>query len=290
MPCAQAAVWSLAASGATEMNSERKDQAVPPDELRLCIVIPFYNHPDTIAQMLGELKSLALTCYLVNDGSDAGCEPALKELSHREANWVRLISYKPNQGKGMAVMTGMQVALRDGFTHAVQIDADGQHRVADVQSLLSAAQQNSRAVITGYPLYDRSVPRGRLYGRYATHLWVWINTLSFQIRDSMCGLRIYPLAVTVDTYRNAGRAIVASIGKRMTFDIEILVHLYWRGLLIVNVPVSVIYPSDGVSHFKLWRDNVQISVAHARMFMGMLWRSPVLLMRNIIRWSDRAGI
>ena len=76
----------------------------------------------------------------------------------------------------------------------------------------------------------------------------------------------------------------------MSFDIEILVHLYWQGLRIVNVPVSVTYPADGVSHFKIWRDNVQISVAHARMFLGMLWRSPILLMRNIIRWSDGAGI
>ena len=270
--------------------AQSMDQAVPPEDLRLCIVIPFYNHPDTIAQMLGELKSLALTCYLVNDGSDAGCELLLNELSQRESHWVRLISYKPNQGKGMAVMTGMQAALRDGFTHAVQIDADGQHRVTDVQSLLKVAEQNSRAVITGYPVYDRSVPRGRLYGRYATHVWVWINTLSFQIRDSMCGLRVYPLFATVEAYRSSQNAFVATIGKRMSFDIEILVHLYWQGLRIVNVPVSVTYPADGVSHFKIWRDNVEISVAHARMFLGMLWRSPILLMRNIIRWSDGAGI
>jgi glycosyltransferase involved in cell wall biosynthesis len=219
----------------------------------------------------------------VNDGSSAECEPVLNELASSEASWLQVINYRPNQGKGAAVMTGMEAAARDGYTHAIQIDADGQHRVADVQTLLQLAQQNPREMITGYGVFDASVPKSRLYGRYATHVWVWINTLSLQIRDSMCGLRVYPLVPLMKVWQRAQRAWLLRIGKRMSFDIEILVHLYWFGVRMINVPVPVTYPLDGVSHFKVLRDNWQISAAHARMFFGMLPRAPGLLLRTLTR-------
>lgn len=130
-------------------------------------------------------------------------------------------------------------------------------------------------MICGYPVYDDSVPRARLYGRYATHIWVWINTLSFAIKDSMCGLRIYPLAATLRVVERQ------RIGRRMDFDTEIAVRLYWSGMGVVNLPTRVRYPEDGVSHFRVWRDNLLISAMHTRLFFGMLWRSPKLLWRKL---------
>ena len=76
----------------------------------------------------------------------------------------------------------------------------------------------------------------------------------------------------------------------MSFDIEILVRLCWRGARIINVKVPVTYPVDGVSHFKGLRDNVQISLAHARMFIGMLLRLPVILWRNLQRRFGTSAI
>jgi hypothetical protein len=70
------------------------------------------------------------------------------------------------------------------------------------------------------------------------------------------------------------------IGRRMDFDIDIVVRLYWQGTDAVNVPTRVRYPYDGVSHFKLWRDNAMISMIHARLFLGMLVRFPQLLIRH----------
>ena len=243
-----------------------------------CIVIPFYNHAGSITTVVTRLKSLSLRCYLVNDGSDANCDAVLAQLAHDAASWLQVINYQPNQGKGMAVMTGMDAAARDGYTHVAQIDADGQHRAADLAVLLHYAAQQPQAMVTGYGVFDASVPKSRFYGRYVTHVWVWINTLSLQVRDSMCGLRVYPLAPTLAVCRSG------KLGTRMSFDTEILVRLCWRGVRMINVPVQVTYPLDGVSHFKVWRDNVQISGAHARMFLGMLWRSPRLLVRNVQRW------
>jgi hypothetical protein len=113
-----------------------------------------------------------------------------------------------------------------------------------------------------------------LYGRYATHIWVWINTLSFDIKDSMCGLRVYPVAAVT------ALAARRSIGARMNFDTDILVRLYWDGLAVVNLPTRVSYPADGVSHFRVWRDNVLISWMHTKLFFGMLPRIPSLLARK----------
>jgi len=258
--------------------------AIPIVLFNPCIVIPFYNHAESITAVVGSLQSLQLHCYLVNDGSDDSCNAVLARLSNEHSPWLQIISYQPNQGKGAAVMTGVEVAARDGYTHVAQIDADGQHRAQDLQQLLQLARDNLDAMITGYGEFDDSVPRSRLYGRYLTHIWVWINTLSFQVRDSMCGLRVYPVAPTVAIWRNT------RLGTRMSFDIEILVRLCWRGIRIINVKVPVTYPMDGVSHFKVLRDNVQITLAHARMFIGMVLRLPLIMWNNVRRWLDASPI
>ena len=125
---------------------------------------------------------------------------ATTELLRRLAEshqWVTLIEHDNNQGKGGAVITGLKAAFADGFTHALQVDADGQHQLDDIPKMLAKAVQHPNSVISGLPQYDASIPKGRLYGRYLTHFWVWIETLSLQIKDSMCGFRVYPLAETI---------------------------------------------------------------------------------------------
>jgi glycosyltransferase involved in cell wall biosynthesis len=242
-----------------------------------CIVVPFFNHEGAIERTLASLKPAGLACWLVDDGSDPRCAPLLDALAMREAGWLRLIRYQPNQGKGVAVMTGCAAAAALGYTHAVQVDADGQHNAADIPALLALAQDNPQALVTGVPIYDDSVPRSRLYGRYVTHFWVWLHTWSFHIKDSMCGFRVYPLAATLAVWREE------KIGRRMDFDTDIMVRLYWRGLRVLSLPTRVTYPLDGVSHFDLLRDNLRISWMHTRLFCGMLLRLPRLLVRRLLK-------
>lgn len=130
-------------------------------------------------------------------------------------------------------------------------------------------------MVIGQPVFDLSVPKKRLYGRYVTHVWVWINSLSFDIKDSMCGFRIYPLAPTLKILKQA------KFQPRMGFDSEILVRLKWENAKFINVPTPVIYPEHGISHFDVWRDNLGMSQAHARLFAGMLWRLPKLIKQKI---------
>lgn len=239
-------------------------------------VIPVYNHPDTIGAMVAGVRRHGLPCILVDDGCEPRCAAALDALSAADAD-VTLVRLAQNQGKGGAMMAGLRTALARGFSHALQIDADGQHAVADIPRFLALSRQHPEAVVCGRPVYDASVPKVRLYGRYLTHVWVWINTLSGQIRDSMCGYRVYPLPAVVSVINGA------SLGRRMDFDPEVVVRLHWRGVAVVNLPTPVTYPQDGISHYRMLRDNVLISVMHARLFFGMLLRAPMLLARRLKR-------
>lgn len=238
------------------------------------VVIPVYNHPDTIGAMVRGVLAHGLPCVLVDDGSEPRCAAVLDTLAAAHAGSVSLVRLAHNEGKGGALMAGLREVYRRGHTHAVQIDADGQHDTNDIPRFLAQAQAHPQAVICGCPLYDASVPKGRLYGRYATHVWVWINTLSFAIRDSMCGFRVYPLPSVVELIDHV------KIGKRMDFDTEVMVRLFWRGVPVVNQPTRVTYPQDGISHFRLGRDNLLISRMHAKLFAGMLLRAPLLLWRK----------
>lgn len=238
-------------------------------------VIPCYNHPQTIGLMVDAVRAHGLEAVVVDDGSDAACARVLDELAALHGAGMVLLRLDHNQGKGGAMMAGLRHALSLGYTHALQIDADGQHDAADIPEFLAASAAQADAVVCGVPIYDDSVPKARLYGRYATHVWVWINTLSLDITDSMCGFRVYPLAPVVKLFNEA------RLGRRMDFDSELLVRLHWRGTRIVNLPTRVRYPIDGVSHFQLVRDNLLISGMHARMLAGMLLRLPLLLWRKV---------
>jgi glycosyltransferase involved in cell wall biosynthesis len=188
---------------------------------------------------------------------------------------MTLLRLPVNGGKGAAVMAGLRAARRAGFTHALQIDADGQHTLADVTRFVEEARRHPDAVICGCPVFDDSIPKARYYGRYLTHAMVWLETLSFDIRDSMCGFRLYPLQAVTDLTTRA------KIGARMDFDTDILVRLHWRGVPTRWIATSVSYPTDGVSHFRMFFDNVRMTSLHVRLTLGMLVRSPVLLWRKV---------
>lgn len=237
-------------------------------EFRPCIILPVYNHGVSAAQVVGRLADFGLKIFVVDDGSTLETE-VLQGTA--ENPLVELVRHSANQGKGAAVMTGLRTAKIAGFTHALQIDADGQHAIEDVPDFLTFAEAEPDAVICGCPLYDESVPLGRRIGRYLTHVWVWIETLSFEIKDSMCGFRIYPLAQTVPVLDHAG------LGRRMDFDPEILVRLAWRGVAIRSVRTKVIYPEGTRSNFRLVADNWLITLMHTRLFCGMLLRLPRLI-------------
>ncbi len=234
--------------------------------LRPCALVPVYNHPHYLTTLVGILRQQQLPLILVDDGSQEDCARLLDSLAKLPN--VTLVRHAKNLGKGAAIISGLYAAQGLGFTHALQIDADGQHELGDIPKLLDAAAQSPRAIVSARPVFDASVPRGRLYSRYITHVWVWINTLSLRIPDSMCGFRVYPVADTVVLLAQN------SLGPRMSFDTEVLVRYLWSGGDVISIPSPVHYHTNGVSHFRIWEDNLRLSSMHARLFLGMLLRLP----------------
>jgi glycosyltransferase involved in cell wall biosynthesis len=214
-----------------------------------------------------------LPCVLVDDGSEPSCAAALDALAAQPH--THLLRRAVNGGKGAAVQDGLRAAAALGYTHALQVDADGQHALTDAAAFAAASRARPEALVCGAPLYGDDVPRSRLYGRWLTRVWVWINTLSLDIPDAMCGFRVYPLAAALPVIDGA------RVGRRMDFDIAVLVRLHWRGVAMVWLPTRVAYPEGGISHFQGLRDNLLISRMHARLFFGMLARSPALLWRRL---------
>lgn len=246
-----------------------------------CVLIPCYNHGAMMSGVLDRIQLFNLPCIVVDDGSDKTTQDELARLAAEYSN-LTLIRLPVNAGKGAAVISGIEAAADAGFSHAVQVDADGQHAIEDIPRLLALAKEHPAALISGQPIYDDSVPRSRLYGRWVTHFWVWIETLSMQLEDSMCGFRVYPVAPTLQLAQRV------TLGKRMDFDTEVMVRLYWQGNPSYFIPTRVIYPQDGLSHFDALKDNLRISLMHTRLFFGMLPRIPSLLFRrSSTHWAQQ---
>ncbi|PML55507.1 glycosyltransferase family 2 protein [Vibrio lentus] len=256
-------------------------QTLKESNYKACFLIPCFNHGATMPAVVSSLHHFELPIIIVDDGSELTTKQFLAPLA--ENSNVTLVTLEQNQGKGGAVKAGIKRAQELGFSHAIQIDADGQHDLEALPELVEASQAKPQRLISGQPVYDESVPKARLYGRYATHIWVWIETLSLSIKDSMCGFRAYPIDKTQTVLNKY------DVGSRMDFDIEILVRLYWEGCDIDFVETRVIYPENGISHFDALWDNVKISWMHTRLFFGMLPRAPKLIARHFKSDSAKNG-
>jgi glycosyltransferase involved in cell wall biosynthesis len=239
-----------------------------------CIIIPIYNHQATIAGVLDQVALFGLPCIVVDDGSDVATRHVLEE-QEKHCPWVEVLHRPQNGGKGEAVKTGLRRADELGYSHALQIDADGQHETRDIPRFLAAAEACPQALVLGKPAFGEDAPMSRRVGRRISQVLVWVETLSLAIGDPLTGFRVYPVR-TVAALLQQQR-----LGSRMDFDPEIAVRLYWRGVPIRNVVTAVIYPQNGSSHFRVVQDNVRLSWLYTRLFFGMLWRVPCLLrMKN----------
>ncbi|PCJ59696.1 MAG: acyltransferase [Planctomycetota bacterium] len=238
-----------------------------------CIVIPDYNHKEKISGMMEELSAAALPCAIINDGSNEETKKVLMALEEKYS-WLVVLHHEKNKGKGVSMETGFNWAQENSYSHVLQIDADGQHDCGDVKKFLGISKENPSSIVLGRPNFDESVPMGRYLGRYITHFWVWVETLSFKIKDSMCGFRVYPVQAVFRLFQKS------HVGKRMDFDTEILVHLFWLGLPLKTLDTKVKYHQDEISNFRIWEDNLSITWMHTKLVCGMLLRFPVLIYRK----------
>lgn len=234
--------------------------------MRFCVIIPHFDHVEEFRALLPHLASLELHLIVVDDTSPAPAFAALARTLDAAGHDVTLIRHPRNLGKGGAVASGIRAAQEAGFTHGVQIDADGQHDHRDVPVLQAAAAASQDSLICGEPVFGDDISAFRYYARYITLYLTWLETRSRTIRDPMCGLRVYPLDLTVDLLDRS------RLPTRMGFDSEILVRAVWAGIPLEFVKIRVRYPQGARSHFRYVRDNLEIAWMHTRLLCGMLRR------------------
>ena len=224
---------------------------------RPCAVIPTYDNPATVRAVVEQVRAHLADIVVVDDGSGAAGGVACDAIA--SAGLARVERRARNGGKGAAMKTGFAAAQRLGATHVLQVDADGQHDLADIPRFLAEARAHPDALILGRPVFDATQPRSRAFARQLSIFWVSVETGGRAIADPQCGFRVYPLAAAL-----AARAR----GDRMEFDLELPVRMVWAGIPVRNLPTRVRYLSadeGGVSHFHVVRDTARISWLHIRL-------------------------
>lgn len=246
--------------------------------MRLCAIIPTYNNPRTIEDVVARVRQHIGDIVVVDDGSDEAARGVVERLS--SAGVCEVVVRPCNGGKGAAVKTGLQWAADHTFDYALQIDADLQHDPDDIPRLIEALGNDTTAqtLVLAQPRFDASAPRGRLFARKITYVMAMVETLSRRVGDPLCGFRIYPVDATL---------CANARGNAMDFDPEIAVRLVWAGCRVAHVQTLVVYrgaADGGVSHYRGIADTVLIAAAHVRLCAGGLVRlmaRPILL---LLRW------
>lgn len=245
------------------------------------VLLPTYNTGPRLREVVAEVLRHWQPVLVVVDGSTDGSEQAVLELAQKESA-LTVVVLPQNSGKGAAVLAGAQAARDRGFTHALVMDADGQHPAASIAEFMAASARTPAAMVLGRPVFPANIPAERLHGRKLSVGLVHFELLGRAVADPLFGFRVYPLAplLAVLGPRRGGR--------RYDFDTEAAVRLGWAGVPPVNLAAPVRYFSraeGGVSHFHYLRDNATLVWMHTRLIVELLFRRWPALLRHRREWQ-----
>jgi glycosyltransferase involved in cell wall biosynthesis len=240
------------------------------------VLIPSYDTGEKLFETVREARAQWAPVWVIVDGSTDGTGERLEALAAQDEQ-LQVLRLERNQGKGAALLHGLEHAAAAGFTHALTLDADGQHPISLIGTFMQQSMSAPEAMILGVPVFDATAPRERVLGRRISNFWARAETLSGAIRDVLFGFRVYPIE-PLRAIMHATRFM-----RRFDFDTEAVVRLYWRGVPAINLPAPVRYfrPEEGgVSHFRYLRDNLLLIGMHLRLLAGFVVRLPALLARR----------
>jgi glycosyltransferase involved in cell wall biosynthesis len=241
------------------------------------ILIPSYNTGGKVLQTVWDARRIWQPVWVVVDGSSDGTLEALQALARDDPD-IRVLALPRNRGKGAAILHGLREAEAAGYTHAMTLDADGQHPTDRIREFMAASAANPGALILGLPVFDANAPRVRVHGRKLSNWCAELETLGAGIGDSLYGFRVYPVGPLREIMERQPWM------RRFDFDAEAAVRLCWRGVRPINLaaPVKYFRPEEGgVSHFRYLRDNVILTFMHTRLILEGLVRLPFLLRRRL---------
>lgn len=246
------------------------------------VLLPTYNTGPRLAGVVAGVLRHWPAVLVVVDGSTDESERAVLELAKTNGGLTVLILPR-NLGKGGAVLAGARAAVARGFTHALVMDADGQHPEESIAEFMAVSRQRPDALVLGRPVFPANTPLARLYGRKLSIGMVRVEMLGAAVDDPLFGFRVYPLVRLLEVLGSRRG------GQRYDFDTEAAVRLGWAGVPPLNVAAPVRYFSraeGGVSHFHYLRDNATLVWMHTRLVTELLfWRWPALLAHRR-RWRS----
>jgi uncharacterized protein (DUF2062 family) len=232
--------------------------------MKPCVVIPCFNHAPTVtAVAVAALKYFPVIA--VDDGSTDNPQWPVE---------ISVVRLEKNYGKGAALRAGFRRAAGLGFTHAITMDADGQHFAGDLPKFFAAAQAQPDALIVGVRnFFEAGCPTHRRRSNAVSTFWFRVET-GVRLGDTQCGFRCYPLALTQELKTRSGR---------YAFELEFMVRASWVGTPIVPVPVQCTYAPDQLqqSHFRPVKDLAHITA----MNIGLVLQSWFVPLTLRMAWS-----
>jgi glycosyltransferase involved in cell wall biosynthesis len=228
-----------------------------------CVVIPTYNNEKSLEQVLQDVMELTGNLIVVDDGST---DNTGKILQRHQG--ITMIHLPGNMGKGYALRKGFEAALRQGFTHAITMDSDGQHYASDIVNLIRKADECPDALIVGSrTLPQDKMKRGSSFANRFSNSWFRLIA-GVSLPDTQSGFRLYPLQMLGDMH---------FFTSKYEFELEVLYRAAWKNIPLTSIPIRVFYPSreERVSHFRPFRDFFRISLLNAVcVFIVLLYVKP----------------
>ena len=200
----------------------------PPRERDAWVVIPLYNESPVIAGVIEGLRGAFDHVVCVDDGSTDGSGAIAK------AAGAKVITHPINLGQGAALQTGFDYVVKQpGVTHAITFDADGQHRVEDVEGMLALAKEKNLAIVFGSRFLDRRTKPG-FAKKTVLKVAVFITRMvtGLKLTDAHNGLRVI---------RRDALEHVNLIQDRMSHATEIVQQLANTKMRWREYPVEVLY-------------------------------------------------
>lgn len=221
--------------------------------MRAAALIPNYDNAHTLGDVISRALDLLPDVLVVDDGSRDASPRVLENFRTR----IRIERHEVNRGKGAALKTGFAALHAAGFTHAIALDADGQHFPEDLPKLIAASTAEPAALVIGVrDMQAAGAPRKSRFGLCCANAALrWFTGV--RCHDTQSGFRSYPLAAIT---------ALPLQGDRYDLEMEVLFEAARNGIPLREVPIHVTYTPDGgrVTHFRPLRDFAQIAGRVAR--------------------------
>jgi len=235
-----------------------------------CVVIPTFNNGKTLEKVVNDVLKVTTDVIVVNDGSTDHTAEILKKFPQ-----INTITYARNRGKGYALKQGFIHGFSRGFSYAITLDADAQHKATDIQAFVEGITEYPGALIVG----SRTLPQEKLrkgsgFANKFSNFWFRFIAGN-NLPDTQSGFRLYPLLPLnpVRFYSN-----------KYEFELEVLIRASWRGVPVTSIPIDVYYPdkSERVSHFRPLRDFIRISILYTIcFFIALFYIKPFAFLRYL---------